>query len=405
MEDKFDVVVVGGGLAGLSLAFGLADRAHSVAVLEARPSIKPVKRGLALSPNGLEALDKLRLLQEIEKIGRKVQSVKFLKSNGELLVAYDYSLLRHKQNYILTMPPHELELLLRKRALDKGVKLFEGASFGGLLREGGRLNGVRATIAGSMQELRAEVIVGADGAMSKVRESVGIQAEVKRYGYGYVVTVAGEISDSSEEANHYLARGKMLGIFPLPGGSYLFYYLRHGSFDSLKALGLGPFKSTLASLAPELAEPLVAAKSWDDFLYMSPQQVKASSWVSDRVALVGDAAHSLEPTLGQGANLTLQDVDALLGVLDECLARSDFSASALRKYEEARRLQTEFIQTMAERTAMYMNTNNRVIEWLRNRSFRNAKENDKIMRLSLLIVSGTLQKLSLSEKLKLGGFL
>ncbi len=402
MEDRFDVVVVGGGLGGLTLALGLADRAHSVAVLEARPSIKPVKRGMALSPNGLEVLDKLGLLEDIRKLGRKVRLVTFLKGNSELLVAYDYSLLRHKQNYILALLPHELELLLRKRALDRGVKLYEGASFGGLLREGGRLDGVRATIAGSVQDLRADVVVGADGAMSKVRESVGIRAEVKRYRYGYVVTAAGEISGSSEEANHHLARGRMLGIFPLPSGSYLFYYLP-GSFDGLKALGLGPFKSTLASLAAELAEPLEAAKSWDDFLYMSPQQVKASSWVGDRVALIGDAVHSLEPSLGQGANLTLQDVNALLEVLDDCLAKSDFSANALKKYEEARRPQTEFIQTMAERTAMYMNTNNRAIEWLRNRSLRNAKKNQALMLLSLGIVSGTIQRLSLAEKLRLAG--
>ncbi len=405
MQAKFDVVVVGGGLAGLSLAFGLADRAHSVAVLEARPSIKPAKRGLSLSPNGLEALDKLRLLQDIEKIGCKVRSVKFLKNNGELVVDYDYSLLRHKQNYILALLPHELELLLRKRALDRGVKLYEGASFGGLLREDGQPNGVRATIAGSVQELRADVVVGADGAMSKVRESVGIRAEVKKYGYGYVVTLVGEISDSSEEANHYLARGKMLGIFPVPGGSYLFYYLRPDGFDGLKALGLEQFKSTLTSLAPDLAGPLEAARSWDDFLYMSPQQVKARSWVSDRVALIGDAVHSLEPSLGQGANLTLQDVNALLEVLEDCLAKSDFSANALRRYEEARRPQTEFIQTMAERTAMYMNTNNRAIEWLRNRGLRNAQKNHALMLLSLGIVSGTIQKLSLAEKFRLAGIL
>lgn len=397
--------MVGGGLAGLSLAFGLAERRRSVAVLEARPNIKPVKRGLTLSPNGLQALDKLGLLQEIEKISCKIQSVKFLKSDGELLVAYDYSLLKHKQNYILSFMPHELELLLRKRALASGTKLYEGASFAGLVREDGRLKGVRATIAGTVHEFRADVVVGADGAMSKVRESIGIRAKVKKYGYGYFVTVTDKISDSSEEANNYLARGQMLGTFPLPSGSYMFCYIQPGTFDGLKALGLEHFRSTLASLAPELAEPLEAAQSWDDFLYMSPQQVKTSRWVSDRVALIGDAVHSTEPSLGQGGNLALQDVNALLDVLDDCITKSDFSASALARYEEARRPHAEFIQTMAERTAMYMNTNKRAVEWLRDRSFRKANKNQALMLLSIGIVSGTIQKLSPTQKLRLAGIL
>jgi 2-polyprenyl-6-methoxyphenol hydroxylase-like FAD-dependent oxidoreductase len=213
VEDRFDVVVVGGRLAGLSLAFGLADKAHSVAVVEARPGVKPVKRGLSLSPNGLEVLDKLGLLQDIERVGCKVRLVKFLKNNGELLVAYNYGLLEHKQNYVLVLLPHELELLLRKRALDKGVKLYEGASFGDLLRENGRLKRVRATFAGSVRDFGADVIVGADGAMSKVRESARIKAEVKKYSHSYLVTVAGETENSSEEARHYLPKERCWAFF------------------------------------------------------------------------------------------------------------------------------------------------------------------------------------------------
>ncbi len=56
MEGKFDVVIVGGGPAGLSLAIGLSDHGHTVAVLEARKGVSPVKRGTSLSPNGLKVL-------------------------------------------------------------------------------------------------------------------------------------------------------------------------------------------------------------------------------------------------------------------------------------------------------------------------------------------------------------
>jgi 2-polyprenyl-6-methoxyphenol hydroxylase-like FAD-dependent oxidoreductase len=185
----------------------------------------------------------------------------------------------------------------------------------------------------------------------------------------------------------------------------MFYYLRTGAYEGLKALGLEPFKSNLTSLSPDLAKPMETVKSWEDFLYMTPQQAKASSWVSDHVALVGDAVHALEPSLGQGANLTLQDVNALLEVLDHCFAKSDFSANALKRYEEARRTKTDFIQSMAELTSMYMNTRNRTIEWLRDRSLRNAQKDRTSMLLAIKMASGMIERLSLAEKLRLVGIL
>jgi len=403
LAENFDVIIVGGGLGGLSLAYGLADRGRSVAVLEARAGVKPIKRGMSISPSGLEALDKLHLLDDVEKIGVKVRLVKFLKSNGKPLVTYDYSFLNHPQNYILTILPHELDSLLRKNALAKGVKLYDGALFEGLLSENGQRRGVQANIGGATCDLRAEVIVGADGAMSKVRASVGIRVEVQKYQHDYVVTVAGEVENSAEEARHYLAKGKMLGMFPLIEGTYIFYYLPTGTFEGLKARGLDSFKADLVALAPELADPLATNQSWEDFPHMTPQRVRANSWVSDRVALIGDAVHSLEPTLGQGGSLTLQDVVALLGVLDQCFGETDFSENALKRYEESRKPQTEFIQIMAERAATYMNTSSSVIAWLRDRSLRNSQKNCTTMLLAMEMASGLTHRLGIIEKLKLAG--
>lgn len=405
VEGKFDAVVVGGGLAGLSLALGLSERGRAVSVLEARRAVTPAKRGMSLSPNGLEILEKLNLLRDIEGIGRKVQIVKFFDNSGKLLVAYDYSLLKIKQNYLLTFLPHELELLLRKRANDKRVRLYEGASFDGLIREDGHVAGVRAKIDGALHDLNAEVVIGADGAMSRVRQSAGIRAHIRSYSSSYLVTVAGDERDAADDARHYLAKGQMLGNFPLPVGRYLFYYLPARTYDSLKARRIEEFKTGLTDLDPELKDALGTIKSWEDFSYMVPQKLKTDSWVSDHLALIGDAAHSMEPSLGQGGSLALGDVAALLEALDACFDNADFSRNALKRYEMARKPQTEFMQTMAERTAMFMNTNSRVIGSLRDRSLRRAQEDRELMGLALEMASGIRQKLSATETLKLAGVL
>jgi len=403
VEEKFDVVVVGGGLGGLTLATGLADRGRRTAVLEARRGVTPVKRGMSLAPNGLRVLERLHLLSDVEGIGRKLRTVKYVKSSGELLVAYDYNLLSAKPNYLLTFLPHLLETILRNRAEENQVRIYDGATFDAFLRENSQISGVQTIIDGTKRSLMGKVVVGADGGKSRVRDAAGIQVNSKPSKSSYLITVAGEIDGVKGDACHYLARGKMLGSFSLPHGQYLFYYIPAGAIEVVKVNGLDRFKTGLTELAPELRGTLDNLHSWDDFPYMVPQDIRVDSWVADHVALIGDAAHSIEPSLGQGGSLTLSDVDALLNVLDGCFAKSDFSASALKAYETARRPQTEVLQRMAELTAMLMNTSNRAVEWFRDRTLRRMRDNPRAMMLALDIATGTKQTVSLSEKIRLAG--
>jgi 2-polyprenyl-6-methoxyphenol hydroxylase-like FAD-dependent oxidoreductase len=197
----------------------------------------------------------------------------------------------------------------------------------------------------------------------------------------------------------------MLGIFPLEHETYLFYYLPTSDFEGLKQRSLDAFKVSLTSLAPELDAPLKEVTSWQDFLHMSPVQVRVNSWVGDRVALLGDAVHALEPSLGQGANLSLQDVIALLDTLDHCFSKADFSSKALKTYEESRREHTELIQQMAEYASTYMNTDSSVMCWLRDRALKKTRGDPSLMLLGLEMASGMRQQLGLVEKLKLAGVL
>jgi len=401
--EAFDVVVVGGGLGGITLAAALSGRGHSTAVLEARRGIAPAKRGMSLAPNGLRILEKLHLLTDVEGISRKIRTVRYLQGSGELLVAYDYNMLDLKPNYLLAFRPHELEILLRKRALEKRVSVYEGASFNSFLRENGQIRGVEAAIDGKKRELTAKVVVGADGGRSKVRDAAGIQAKSRHSNSSYLVTIAGDIDGSNDDACHYLSKGKMLGRFSLPRGQYLFYYIPVGEIEAVKSNGPERLKTDLTALAPELKGTLDDLRSWDDFPYMVPQDISVDSWVADHVALLGDAAHSIEPSLGQGGSLTLSDVDALLEVLETCFAKSDFSAAALKRYEEARRPQTEVLQRMAELTAMLMNTSNSAVEWFRDRTLRKMRDNTSSAMLALEIASGTKKSVSFIEKLRLAG--
>ena len=110
---SYDAVIVGGGIGGLALGCRLANNRRSVLILEARSGISPSQRGLTLQPNGLEALQKLGLLERTIRIGTRSDIVAWYEIAGGLLANLDYSLLEHPQNYLLTVVPSELEQVLR----------------------------------------------------------------------------------------------------------------------------------------------------------------------------------------------------------------------------------------------------------------------------------------------------
>src|SRR5437667_8672520 len=108
---SYDIVIVGGGVGGLALGYALANK-YSVLIIEARPRIVPSKRGLSLQANGLEALQKLDLLERVATIGVKTSHVAWYEIGGNLLADLDYSILDHPYSYILILVPSELERAL-----------------------------------------------------------------------------------------------------------------------------------------------------------------------------------------------------------------------------------------------------------------------------------------------------
>src|SRR5436309_1332240 len=99
---SYDIVIVGGGVGGLALGYALANK-YSVLIIEARPRIVPSKRGLSLQANGLEALQKLELLERVAPIGVKTSHVAWYEIGGNLLADLDYSILDHPYTILLTL--------------------------------------------------------------------------------------------------------------------------------------------------------------------------------------------------------------------------------------------------------------------------------------------------------------
>src|SRR5437879_10356761 len=173
--EDYDVVIAGGGIGGLALACGLAGNGRKTCVLESRPNLVRSKRGLALQPNGLAAADNLGLLTQVLGIGKRTNSVAWWEIGRGKLATFDYSILDHPHNFLLTIIPSELEMILREELSRRGGVLHESTSFLDVRREATGQMRVTALQNGLALEYFARILVGADGENSQVEKTIGVR--------------------------------------------------------------------------------------------------------------------------------------------------------------------------------------------------------------------------------------
>ncbi len=402
-----DVAIVGAGIPALALAISLQEKGIRTLLLDSRKSADSFPRGLTLQPNGLEALDKLGLLDKALQTGSKAEVFEVRAWDGELLLEADYRLLDHPQNYLLTVNAPDLDFVLRYRAERSGAQIAWGTSFKDLLHNNGRLTGLKFETNGELQETNAVVVVGADGAYSRVRTLIGSKAEARKYPDSFIAGLIGPVSGFQGRARQYQNPGKMLGVMPTgPAATYLFHCVGRRSFDDVKAAGLGKLKAEVNQVAPETIEALAEVETWSRLAFFSPSRFLVDRWVDNGVALLGDSAHSFHPHAGQGLNLSLQDALVLAEVIEKAVRSHDNSVNALREYETRRRMFAEVIGQHADYSARYALSSNWVIRKLNRRAINKLQKNRKLLKEALEITAGIFEKKpSLLKLARIGGIL
>jgi 2-polyprenyl-6-methoxyphenol hydroxylase-like FAD-dependent oxidoreductase len=140
---------------------------------------------------------------------------------------------------------------------------------------------------------------------------------------------------------------------------------------------------------------------------MATGRVRTSKWVTEGAALIGDAAHAMNPHASQGRMQAMVDAMALADVIPSCLADDDCSAQRLRVYEEARRPHVTMLQRLADQQVFYWNTGNPVVAFLRDRVFRTLDRNARLRYQVLSTTAGLRQTapFSVIDRVIAAGFL
>jgi len=316
------------------------------------------------------------------------------------LATFDYSILDQPHNFLLTIIPSELEVILREELSRRGGVLHESTSFLGVKHEPNGQLRVTALRNGEAIEYSARILVGADGENSNCRKTLGVRTRIKESANQYLFMLIGPVDAIRQEARQYFTRGKMVGFYPTLASTYVFYYLPKRKFNDLTSRGLESFKKELGGIEPEVSDSLENLQSWEDVAYAAPKRGDVENWVVDGAALMGDAVHALDPAWAQGANLSLQDAVALADTVERCFESDDFSASALRPYQLERWKQTKFVQDQSERTAQITTTENRFYFWLGKRVIRNTGADPGLMKIALSASSGLTDHIGMRDRIR-----
>ncbi|MEW6684415.1 MAG: NAD(P)/FAD-dependent oxidoreductase [Nitrospirota bacterium] len=391
-ETRADLVVVGAGIGGAVLALLAAAKERRVVVLD-RQSRGPTDpdRGEILQPNGLRILDRLGLLAELsEHSVSRVRRYHFHRIGGPRLVTIDYGALPEPYNYTLVGHPRALMASIRYRLAASGlVDMRWGEAVVGLVRQRRRVVGVDTEFGGNRSRVLAPVVVGGDGPGSPVRSALRIPTRVRRYADGYVTMVLPRPDGFGPDGRYYVGRREILGVFPLGAERiYAFYLWPVRRRPELEHRGLPALKGVLTAIDPDLKRPLEALTSWDQVGWMPCLKVVPRRWVGHGAALLGDAAHALNPHVAQGRNQALEDAVTLDAVLDSCFASGNFSRQALSLYERIRRPQAAALQRLGDEMAFFWNTGNPIVASIRDRVFSTLGRNEYLRTKMLSLVAG-----------------
>ena len=388
MTEETDVAVVGAGGGGAVLALALAKQGIRTVVLDQATGPPKGLRGEILQPNGQRVLDRLGVLQSLPADAtRSVRLFHFCRAGGTRLCSIDYGDLPPPYNRaIVTLPNVAHHAIVAAVQQHTSVTLRYGTSFSGLVREGNQVVGVSTQGPDGAHTIRAKIVVGADGAFSKVREALKIPADLYLYPDGYLIAIL-ESDEPVSESFYYVGDRTILGIFPATGNkAYLFYMIRKDSMEAVKQQGIPALQQIWSQIAPQFSRLFRGLNDWGQTAYMPTGRIRTPTWVADGAVLIGDAAHAMNPHASQGRMQAMVDAMALADLLPGCLNDRNYSAERLKEFERARRPQVTMLQQLADQQVFYWNTKNPVVAFLRDRVFQTL---DKNARLRYQVLSTT----------------
>jgi 2-polyprenyl-6-methoxyphenol hydroxylase-like FAD-dependent oxidoreductase len=342
VADVDRILIVGGGIAGLSLATALHRQGYTPELIERSTTWPAIGAGINLPANGVRVLRALGLGEVVDRTAAVLHSWGFFDQHGELLCATDLVDLWREVGPCLGITRVRLQEALRTGAM---VPHRLGVSLADLTQEDHRV-AVRFSdgTAGAY-----DLVVGADGINSTVR-TLAVRAAAPRYA-GQIVwrSIISTRPRGIGAMMVLMGEGCFFGLVPMgEGAAYGFGAVDAPRFADDPLVGrLARFRGRFADFGGPVPAYLATLQR-DEQLHVGPiEWVELDAWYRGRVVLIGDAAHAGPPHMGEGGCMAMED--AL--VLAEVLRTAGSVEDALEAYVQRRRPRAEWVQEQSRAAA------------------------------------------------------
>lgn len=339
--------IAGGGPAGMMLGLLLARAGVDVLVLEKHADFLRDFRGDTIHPSTLEVIHELGLLEPLLALPHQ-KAPEINAQFGDLaLTVADFSTLPTRCGFIAFMPQWDfLNFLAEQGVRYAAFRVVMQAEVTDLIKVAGTIVGLRAMTPEGLLEVRADLVVGADGRHSVVRDKAGLPVDT----FGAPMDVLWfRLSRREGDPDNPVGRFDRGRIFiMLNRGDYwqCGFVIPKGSRAELEARGLPAFRETVGRLAPFMADRVDELRSWEPVKLLTVQVDRLRDWCRPGLLCIGDAAHAMSPIGGVGINLAIQDAVATANLLADVLRRGAVTPADLRLVQERRAWPTHLTQRM-----------------------------------------------------------
>ena len=339
--------IAGGGPAGIMAGFLLARAGVRTTVLEKHKDFFRDFRGDTIHPSTLQIMHELGLLDAFLQLPHsKVRTLRGLVGDTEIQFG-DFTHLPTVCKYVALMPQWDfLNFLAEQGRHYAGFDLHMETEAMDLIVDGDRVVGLRAQAPNGPLEIRAELVIGADGRHSTLREKAGFAVTNLGAPMDVLWMRMSRHPNDPEQTGGFFNFGHLL--VALNRGDYwqCAFVIRKGGYDAVRARGLDAFRAEIVRLAPYLADRAQELKDWDDIKLLTVAVDRLEKWWRPGLLCIGDAAHAMSPIGGVGVNLAVQDAVAAANILAKPLREGRLTADDLAAVQRRRTLPMKVIQAM-----------------------------------------------------------
>lgn len=365
------IAIIGAGPAGLTCAWQLAEKGHTVTILECKSKLDTQGSGVLLQPIGLFVLERLGLRQEAELLGHKIKRITgWSTPSNRITVDVDYQVLRGT-DYSLGIDRKALWELLYTKAVETEVTIETCVSISQLKYQPNGL--VSVTDDGDKQYSNVELVIDSSGAHSQLRQYslTPVSSQMLQYGSLWCnVHLAKDSPYNTDTMILYTDKNNVgLGLLPIgrttpadPELITMFFNLNWRNCPEWNVDNFQQWKQSIVKEWPDTQHLLDQLHHYDQLYLAKFMQHTLPKPYGDKIAYIGDAAHATSPQLGQGINMSLIDAVSLPWALQK---EADLDR-ALKLYSKVRRNHVVIYQTLACALTQFYQSDDRVAITLRN---------------------------------------